>query len=758
MNRILLIFLFLLLLTGTYAQQGWRSGEMEVKIFLKSQEDADILHRLKLETEVASPDGIVIRAYLIPQEFNRLQSSGLDYKVIVSDLNQHYANFWEDQLIPYGYYSYEEIVAIADSLATAFPSICKKILYDNTTPPYSLQLAALKISDNVNEDEPEPEIMFDGGIHGDEIGGPQNLIRYARDLCFGYGNDTTYTNLINSREIWLYYMVNPYGRVSMSRYNYSGVDINRDAGYMWNAEGYSPGPFSQKESKALRQCMLDNQFVVYTNYHSGTEIIAYPWSYRGNSTRDVSHIHELAGVYSDSSGYANLIYGQGYNIMYAINGSYKDVQYGCFGNVGWSIEISVEKQPPFSQIALYYNNNVPAMTAMINRAGYGVEGFVTDSLTGIPIPATIWVGRFYPVYSDPVIGDYHKYVLPGTYTIRVTANGYKSKTITNVTVPAIGSVITDFQLTADPKFYGYRVISCQIPDNNFSDEGFTPASIGAPDDTSYSLGKNGWIIIDMGDTIHDGPGDDLKVIEGGTPDEGFLCYASTTMDGQWILLDTATGTASFDLSSGPIDKARYIRIRDDNDGPQYGEDAGYDLDAVEMLTLPLSSKFTANDTTIHEGAPVNFTDLSSGIPVSWHWLFPGGIPAESTEKNPIGIIYNTEGTYDVTLVISNGLSFSTLTKADYINVSKPNSISDKNKDKLVSVFPNPSDGNLQLKIKTFKGGTYRISSGIGLTLMEGTITDDDFFSELNFTGRPAGIYFLQVSYRKESLTTKIVIF
>jgi PKD repeat protein len=755
MNRIILFLLFLLLFTDAFAQQGWRSGEMEVKVFLKNQQEADILQHLRLETEAASPDGTVIRAYVIPQELERLRSSGLNYEVIIPDLNQYYSNFWNDQLVPPGYHSYEEIVALADSLAAAFPSICKKVLF-GTSVLYR-QLAALKISDNVDVDEPEPEILFDGGIHGDEIGGAENLIRYARDLCLGYGNNTTYTNLINSREIWLYYMVNPDGRASMSRYNAYGVDINRDAGYMWNGEGGSPGPFSQPESKALRQCMLENQFVVYTNYHSGTEVIAYPWSYRGNSTPDVAHIHELAGVYSDSSGYANLLYGQGYNIMYAINGSYKDVQYGCFGNVGWSIEISADKQPPASQIMMYYNYNVPAMTAMINRAGYGVEGLVTDSLIGNPIPATIWVNDYYPVNNDPVVGDYHKYVLPGTYTIKVTANGYKTKTISNVSVPATGSVITNFQLTADPKWYAYRVISCQIPNNNFDDEGYTPGSLGTPDGISYSLGKSGWITLDMGDTVHDGPGDDLKVFEGGTTDEGFSCFASITMDGPWLLLGNGTGTTSFDLSSGPLDKARYFRIKDDGDGPANGADIGYDLDAVEMLTLPLSADFNSNDTMPDEGSPVNFTDISSGTPVSWNWLFPGGTPGESTEKNPAGIVYDSAGTYDVTLSISNGLSFSTLTKTDYINVSKPNSIFYKNRDQLVSVLPNPSDGKLQLRIKTFKGGKYRIYSELGRLVTEDIISNNDFTSELNFTDRPSGIYILQVSSLNESVTTKIII-
>jgi len=756
MNRTILFFLFLLLFTGASAQQGWRPGEMEVKVFLKTRGEAEILQHLRLETEAASPDGAVIRAYLIPEELHRLQSSGLNYKIIISDLNQYYSNFWNDRAVPQGYYTCDEIVAIADSLATAFPSICKKVIFGYSV--YSRQLAALKISDNVDADEPEPEILFDGGIHGDEVGGAENMIRYARDLCLGYGTDTTFTNLINGREIWLYYMVNPDGRFTMSRYNAYGIDINRDAGYMWNGEGSSPGAFSQKESKALRQCMLDNQFVVYTNYHSGTEVIAYPWSYRGNSTPDVAHIHELAGVYSASSGYSNLLFGQGYNIMYAINGSYKDVQYGCFGNVGWSIEISVEKQPPASQIMTFYNYNVPAMTEMINRAGYGVEGIVTDSMSGIPIPAIIWVSNYYPVRTDPVVGDYHKYVLPGTYTVRVTANGFKSKTITNVTVPVTGSVITDFQLSPDPEFYAYRVISCQIPDNNFGDEGYTPASIGTPDSISYSLGRNGWIILDMGDTIYNGPGDDLKVIEGGTPDEGYLCYASTTMDGPWILLDTAMGTASFDLSSGPVEKARYIRIKDDGDGPSYGADAGYDLDAVQMLTLPLPADFIANDTTVNEGSVIDFTDLSPGTPVSWHWIFEGGTPGESTEKNPAGIVYNTEGTYDVTLAISNGLSFRTLTKPDYINVSKPNGIFNKAGDQRVSISPNPSDGWIQLGIKNFKGGKYRIYSNLGQLVLEDMINNNDFTPELNFTGWSPGIYLLQVSSPCESVTKMFVVY
>ena len=239
------------------------------------------------------------------------------------------------------------------------------------------------------------EIMFDGGIHGDEVGGSQNVIMFARELCKSYGSNTTITELVDSREIFLFLMVNPDGRVSMSRYNQNGVDCNRDNGYMWDGEGFSPSAVSQPETRALRKGLIEHNFTCYTNLHSGIEIISCPWSYRPQAPRDYEHILLLAAAYSNASGYAGgLQYGQGYNIMYPINGSTKDFQYGSLGSVGWSIEISTDKQPPSSQIQYFYDVNKPAMLEIIRQCGWGISGMVTDSLTGSPVRATVWeIGR-----------------------------------------------------------------------------------------------------------------------------------------------------------------------------------------------------------------------------------------------------------------------------------------------------------------------------------------------------------------------------
>jgi hypothetical protein len=322
---------------------GWRIGEKQIRISASNSEHVKELYNLKLNLDFHGPAYDHIICYVTPLELIKIEALGIPYIVEIEDLNKHNENVWE---MLDAYHSYQEIIDLADSLAGAFPSICKKYIFG-----YSIQnrqCVALKISDNVDVDEPEPEVMFDGGIHGDEIGCSENIIRFARDLCLQYGTDPTVTNLINTREIWLYLMVNPDGRHYDSRYNVNGVDLNRDWAYMWDGWGGSTGPCSQVESKALRECMYNNQFVVHTTYHSGTEYISCPWSYRPDQPLDWDHIIQLAGYYSSVSGYANLQYGQGYSGMYGINGSTKDGNYGMMGSISWSMEISYSKHPPSS--------------------------------------------------------------------------------------------------------------------------------------------------------------------------------------------------------------------------------------------------------------------------------------------------------------------------------------------------------------------------------------------------------------------------
>ena len=650
-------------------QTGWRPGEMEARVFIYSDKDAVTLQSLNLMADPASATEAWV--YITPDELKKLETSGLEFIITNADLNAQSRNFW-DQAVLESYHNYNQLVELSDSLATNFPDICKKIILGTT--PQGRQLAVLKISDNVNVDENEAEILFDGGIHGNEIMGPEICIRYAREICIGYGSNPTYTDIINNREIWLYYLVNPDGFANGSRYNSNWVDLNRDIGFMWGGEGYSTSPFSQPETQILRDLWLDNSFVLYNNFHGGIEAISLPWSYRMEQPPDWAHLSNLASIYADSSGYNNLIYGQGCVFMYQIFGATKDFNYGSLGQVGWSMEISDLKEPPAYLIPIYYNYNVPAITTMIERVGWGVEGVITNSVTGSPVRAEVFVSGYYPVFSDPIVGDYHKYVLPGTYSITVKANGYITQTITGITVPSQGSVVTDIELTPTNERYALRAISTVIPNFPlkpipYQDECWVPGLIGPPDSINYSLGRSGIIVVDMGDTIFNGIGDDFIVFEGDITPEGYTVHAGQDPDGPWTSLGDGTGTTGFDLNIGPVSSARYIKLTDDGNGPTNADNAGFDLDAIEILTLPLIPDFNASNNTPCQGESVNFTDETSGDPTSWLWEFPGGTPSTSSSQNPTNIIYNIPGLYDVTLTVMNQFTQASLTKEDFINVS-----------------------------------------------------------------------------------------
>jgi len=337
----------------------------------------------------------------------------------------------------------------------------------------------------------------------------------------------------------------------------------------------------------MRNWMYEHQFVIHTSYHSGVEMLIYPWGYRPALCPDNDNMYHAATAYVSASTYPVLTYGAAYEHLYPVNGSSMDTYYGLMGSVGWTMEISEDKQPPTSQLLTYYNYNLPSMIAMTEYSGYGLQGTVTDAETGEPIAATIFVDTLYPCFTDPAVGDYHKYLISGSYSITAIASGYQSMTKNNIMVTSLNTTTCDFGLVPNDEHYAYRVAGCRIPNNNTADEGNTKAVIGPADQVHYSIGVNGWIIVDMQHDILNGPGNEIRVVEDDDEDEGYDCYAGSTIDGPWQFLGQGSGTTDFDFENAMLDEARFIMIRDDGGGTPQMEDAGFDLDAIKILDQPM---------------------------------------------------------------------------------------------------------------------------------------------------------------------------
>ncbi|MCX6246800.1 MAG: T9SS type A sorting domain-containing protein [Bacteroidetes bacterium] len=87
-------------------------------------------------------------------------------------------------------------------------------------------------------------------------------------------------------------------------------------------------------------------------------------------------------------------------------------------------------------------------------------------------------------------------------------------------------------------------------------------------------------------------------------------------------------------------------------------------------TSVLMANFSANYASFYcPGDTISFVNHSvcSGN-TSCHWLFPGGTPSSSTVYNP-KVRYMQPGTYDVTLIITDGNHADTVTRAGFIYAS-----------------------------------------------------------------------------------------
>ncbi|MFN5636694.1 MAG: M43 family zinc metalloprotease [Flavobacteriales bacterium] len=86
-----------------------------------------------------------------------------------------------------------------------------------------------------------------------------------------------------------------------------------------------------------------------------------------------------------------------------------------------------------------------------------------------------------------------------------------------------------------------------------------------------------------------------------------------------------------------------------------------DVPPVADFTADLSSPII-----VPVGAAVNFFDASTNVPTSWNWNFGGGA-ANSTVQNP-SVVFNTIGTYTVSLTATNAFGSDSEVKSGFVQV------------------------------------------------------------------------------------------
>ncbi len=153
--------------------------------------------------------------------------------------------------------------------------------------------------------------------------------------------------------------------------------------------------------------------------------------------------------------------------------------------------------------------------------------------------------------------------------------------------------------------------------------------------------------------------------QGGSPSNSSLQNASTTysLAGKYMVkLVVSNGTYTDSIA-----KTNYIEVVQDS--------------------FALNANFMSDKNVAFVGDTVLYTDISTGKVKTREWTFVGAMPNKSPQKN-VKVVYNTPGKYPVSLVVTDSISFDTLTVNDYITILEDSIVTTSSCDTFSNVISN----------------------------------------------------------------------
>ncbi len=378
---------------------------------------------------------LVATVYVSPGEAAALGREGLNAVAIPNDALRAWRLYGPGTEQPSGWPTYDQWVARMQALATGYPNLVRMVSIGPSVQGRALWM--LKITDNPDVEEDEPEFRYVSTMHGIEPVGAELCLRLAELLTASYGVDPELTGIVNEMEVWLFPIFNPDGYMSGSYYNAHGVNLNRDFPDRITDPVDDPAG-REPETQAAMAFGYSHSLTMGANYHSGALVVNLPWDSVPDSP-DYAPDDALFIEYGEGYSSRNpMIWNGGFYHgitrgweWYIIRGGMQDWAYHWHNEHHVTIEVSNSQPPPYNQMDTYWANNQAAMVWWMQRALRGVRGVVTDATTGLPLDATVDVLEVSkPMRTDPQAGDYHRLLAPGTYTVRCSAEGYLDQTWT----------------------------------------------------------------------------------------------------------------------------------------------------------------------------------------------------------------------------------------------------------------------------------------------------------------------------------------
>lgn len=237
-------------------------------------------------------------------------------------------------------------------------------------------LWVMKISDNVQSDEVEPEFKYISSMHGDEITGREMSIRLIEEIALKYGEDQEITELVNNTEIYIMPSMNPDGSELGRRGNGNWVDLNRNFPDITRDRESTPQG-RQVENQAVMNFQKERNFSLSANFHGGTVVANYPWDSKYELHPFDELLRELSSIYAEhnpemknSSEFPGGITNGAE--WYVVRGGMQDWSYTWHNDLQITLELSHRKWPNYSEIPNYYKNNRDSMLKFMKQVHQGV--------------------------------------------------------------------------------------------------------------------------------------------------------------------------------------------------------------------------------------------------------------------------------------------------------------------------------------------------------------------------------------------------
>ncbi len=425
-----------------------RFGQARVKVSCTGTAEINDLSEYVSVSSVSDNNAEIVLSpltvdWFISRKYDYVIIERPDSKSIITAQDVIHAMEW------YSYPTFTQYDSIMRSYAQLYPSLC--LLDTIGTSIYGKLVLVVKISDNVNEDEDEPEVFYTSTMHGDETAGFVLMLRLADYLLKNYNTGSRIKELVDNLEIWINPLSNPDGTyrtgdiiIDPVRSNANGYDLNRN----FPDPGIS-GVVRQKETIDMMKFMRERRFIISANFHSGAEVVNYPWDRWSRLHADNDWFYDISRKYADTvhlyspAGYMNDpqigVNGvtNGYD-WYSIRGGRQDyVTYELQGREV-TIELVNSYVTPSDQLDPLWQYNWRSLLGYLENAMYGIHGIVKDAITGAPVPARIFISGHDDdsshIYSDTLTGSFTRLLAPGIWNLMFTASGYYETEVTSIVV------------------------------------------------------------------------------------------------------------------------------------------------------------------------------------------------------------------------------------------------------------------------------------------------------------------------------------